>query len=116
MAEEGTTILTGAAQAAARGELHGDIHANTAARDAALGVVPEVSKEDVEPECPSEPEVGTEVEPEAESEPERPVLDPEPPAFDGLTDDIVANTVARDAAILAGHIEPASASGPAKAD
>lgn len=103
MAEEGTTILTGEAQAAARGELHGDIHANTAARDAALGVVPETSKEDVEPECPSEPEVGTGVE-------------PEPPAFDGLTDDTVANTVARDAAILAGHIEPASASGPAKAD
>lgn len=29
-------VLTGAAQAAARGELHGEIHQNVAARDAAV--------------------------------------------------------------------------------
>jgi hypothetical protein len=35
----GQTVLTGAAQAAARGELHGSIEHNTAARDKALEVV-----------------------------------------------------------------------------
>lgn len=75
MAEEGTNVLTGAAQAAARGELHGDIHANTAARDAAMGVVPESG---VEPAADmSVVPVSTPAEAEVAPEP-----DPEPPAHD----------------------------------
>jgi hypothetical protein len=56
-------VLTGDAQAAARGELHGEIHKNVAARDAAMGVAPEA-----EPEPVPEP-------------------DPEPPAHDSPIED-----------------------------
>lgn len=38
-------VLTGAAQAAARGELHGEMHMNVAARDAAMGAEPETLPE-----------------------------------------------------------------------
>lgn len=96
MSEEGITVLTGAAQAAARGELHGEMHLNVAARDAALGVIQEVDLEALFPPLPT-------IEPEAAMPPiawnnngiltAGPILpefapepDPKPPAHDSPID------------------------------
>lgn len=49
-------VLTGEAQAAARGELHGEIHHNVTARDAAMGAVPEPDPEPEPEPVPSAPE------------------------------------------------------------